>query len=194
MTAALKRRDTHIWALDAGQHYVEPEWCSARLLEDERFTGNVLDPCAGFGRIPQAAREAGLIAHARDIVDRGCVCGLDYEQDFLAFDVPYDNIIFNPPFTLIRQFGDHALTLAKRKVAMIVPARRLNAMGRGLATTPLYRIRFLTPRPSMPPGWYISAGGKVGGGTADYAWLIWLQGYNGEPAVKWLHRDGGPGT
>jgi hypothetical protein len=190
MTAQAKRKDVHIWQPDPGQHYVEPSWCSERLFEAEPFVGTVLDPCAGFGRIPLAAKAAGLTAYAGDIVDRGCAGGLDYEVDFLSFNVRHDNIVVNPPFTLIPEIVDHALEIATRKVAAIVPTRRLNAMGKWLAGTPLFRIYYLTPRPSMPPGSYIAAGGKVGGGTADYCWCIWLQGFDSEPTTRWLRRDG----
>jgi len=191
MTAQAKSKGAHIWQLDPGQHYVEPSWCSERLFEAEPFAGTVLDPCAGFGRIPLAARAAGLTAYAGDIVDRGCAGGLDYEVDFLSFNVRHDNVVCNPPFTLIREIVDHALVLATRKVATIVPTRRLNAAGQWLTETPLYRIWLLTPRPSMPPGSYLQAGYKARGGTADFCWLVWLQGFDGEPTTRWLHRDGG---
>ena len=47
----------------------------------------------------------------------------------------------------------------------------------------------MTPRPSMPPGGVIKAGGKVGGGKSDYCWLVFQIGYAGEPVMKWLRRD-----
>ncbi len=184
-----RRKAAHLWNLDPGEHYCEPHWCSERLFEAEPFAGSVLDPCAGFGRIPEAARAAGFTTYAGDIVDRGCAGGLGFRGDFLVFTVPATNVVFNPPFTKIREFVDHALTLATCKVAAIVPTRRLNAMGQWLAVTPLYRVWMLTPRPSMPPGSYIAAGHKVGGGTADFCWCVWLQGFNGKPTIEWLHRD-----
>jgi len=190
MTAQAKRKDVHIWQLDPGQHYVEPSWCSERLFEAELFVGTVLDPCAGFGRIPLAAKAAGLTAYAGDIVDRGYAGGLDYEVDFLSFNVRHDNIVMNPPFTLIREFIEHALTLATRKVAAIVPVRRLNAAGTWVKAMPLFRVWLITPRPSMPPASYLLAGNKAGGGTADFCWLVWLQGFDGEPTTRWLYRDG----
>jgi hypothetical protein len=31
--------------------------------------------------------------------------------------------------------------------------------------------------------------GKVGGGKSDYCWLVFEHGYNGQPEMRWLHRD-----
>ena len=47
-----------------------------------------------------------------------------------------DNVITNPPYHICRAFAEHALKLARRKVAMIWLARRLNA-ARWLVNTPL---------------------------------------------------------
>ena len=41
----------------------------------------------------------------------------------------------------------------------------------------------------MPPGSYIEAGGRIGGGQQDYAWRIWDAGWTSEPGVRWLTRQ-----
>jgi hypothetical protein len=89
--------------------------------------------------------------------------------------------VTNPPFSLAEQFVRHALSIAACKVAMLLPAIWLlgDKRSRWLETTPLARVLFITPRPSMPPGAAIMAGQKPGNGTADYAWLIWSRGYMG---------------
>lgn len=33
---ALKKLDAHVWEREENEHYVEPEWCSQRLFEEER--------------------------------------------------------------------------------------------------------------------------------------------------------------
>ena len=48
-------------------------------------------------------------------------------QDFALATEPVDNIVTNPPFALARQFVDHALELARRKIAILFPIARLNA-------------------------------------------------------------------
>jgi hypothetical protein len=41
----------------------------------------------------------------------------------------------------------------------------------------------------MPPGSWIAAGNKPGGGTQDFCWLVFERGYKGEPAIGWLTRE-----
>ena len=71
--------------------------------------------------------------------------------------------------------------------------RRLPAAGRWLSRLPLARIWLLTPRPSMPTGDYIKAGGKVGGGKQDFCWLVFDHDHEGSTVVLWLQRDGTSG-
>lgn len=190
MTAS-RQIKSHIWEREDNEHYVEPSWTSARLFQEEEFTGGIWDPCCGFGTIPREASLAGF-AHvfATDLVDRGYT-GLDRAVSFFEFDYPcsfFTNIVCNPPFNIAKEFALHALTLAD-KVAMIIPTPRLNA-ARWLHDTPLKTVWLMTPRPSMPPGYVIAAGEKPGGGKTDYCWLVWERGFKGTPEMKWLRRDG----
>jgi len=180
----------HAWEREANEHYVEPGWCSERLFEEEPFAGQVWDPCCGFGRIPEAAAKAGHMTYASDLVDRG-YAGFCGAEDFLKCndDMASPNIVCNPPFNIASQFALHALSLGNTcKVAMIFPTARLNA-AHWLKGTPLVRVWLMTPRPSMPPGYTITAGEKPGGGKMDYAWLVWERGFTGEAAIRWLRRD-----
>jgi hypothetical protein len=188
----LKRTDhrpllAHVWAKDPLGFYVEPEWCARRLLEVERFNGIIKDPACGVGRITDAARTAGYSIIATDLVDRGYP-QFDGVEDFLRSERRVDNIICNPPYNICRGFAEHALKLARRKVAMIWLARRLNA-ARWLANTPLARVYLMSPRPSMPPGHVILAGEEPGGGKQDFVWLVWDHEHQGLPELRWLCRE-----
>ena len=155
----------HIWEREEHEHYVEPEWCSQRLFDVEKFHGKIWDPACGFGRICESARCAGHEVLASDIVERGY-----HHADILNFfnqTWKVANIVSNPPFDCFPEFASRALILAHEKVAMIWLVRRLNA-ARWLAETPLARVWLLTPRPCMPPGHTITAGRKPGGGTQDF--------------------------
>ena len=168
------------------EHFVEPEWVSARLFEEEPFRGKIYDPACGFGRIVTAAIQAGHSAYGSDITDRGWD---STPQDFFAHTDLHDNIVCNPPFALLSAFSHRALTRSRHKVAMLWPVARLNA-ARWLQDTPLLRIWLLSPRPSMPPGHVITDGGKASGGKTDYCWLVWQNGAsNGHPEIRWMCRD-----
>ncbi|HWV44092.1 hypothetical protein [Pseudorhodoplanes sp.] len=179
----------HSWQRDEDDWYIENRWCSERLFVEERFDGEILDPCCGSGRIVKAARAAGFIASGSDIKPRGYGGGgVDFRSITRAV-----NVCSNPPFDVIEEFARHACTIAERKVAIIFPTRRLNAAGVWLQQLPLYRTWFLTPRPSMPPGRvaleYERNGKEPRGGKQDFAWLVFLRGFEGRAETRWLHRD-----
>jgi hypothetical protein len=139
----------------------------------------------------ESARASGYEARGCDIVDRG----FDYYTvcDFLTSGITADNVVMNQPFDLSEAFARQAMRRASRKVAMIMPTRRLNAAGSWIKELPLYRLWYLTPRPSMPPGSvaldYEAKGKESSGGKQDFAWLVFLKGYDGKAEVRWLHRD-----
>lgn len=190
----LRKRESLLWTRETHDWYVEPEWCSARLFEEESFTGNVHDPACGMGNIVKSARAAGFTASGSDVVKRGPECV--HVGDWLSDSVPegiFDNIVSNPPFKLCDDRAAGAFPFVERclAVALLLPANWIQGdrRSRWLATTPLRRVWFISPRPSMPPGHVLVAGGKPGNGTTDFAWLVWLHGYDGAPEVRWLRRQ-----
>lgn len=187
-------RKSHIFAREKHEHYVEPHWTSDRLFDVERFPRRLIwDPSCGWGRIGVAAEAHGHVCISTDLVDRGYGRGgIDFMKTRkLRGRAPY--IVCNPPFDLMEEFAMHALELGAAKVAMIALVRRLPA-ARWLANTPLARVWLMTPRPSMPTGAHIRRGGKVGGGTQDFCWLVWRHNHRGPAAIEWLHRDVDFGT
>jgi hypothetical protein len=203
MTAVTESRprDSHIFQRDATDHYVEPNWVSARLFEVEEFNGPVLDPAVGWGRITTAAYHLNFQTMGCDIVNRHpCNCSDFRLLNFTAVLEEKDYswlsqagaVVTNPPFNLLREFTLRAcslMTIGKvTKVALIFPVRRLPA-AHWLEQLPLARVLMLSPRPSMPTSKHILAGGSVGGGTVDYSWAIFQRDYKGQPSMGWLHRD-----
>lgn len=191
-TAGRRAEASHIWDKQAEEWYVEPSWLSRRLFEEERFEGDVCDPCCGGGNMLDGAEAAGLDVIGYDIVDRGCR-HLDGLGSFLDRQTRFRNFATNPPFELGQEIAEHAVSLASGKVAMVYPTRRLNAAGAWLKRLPLYRIWYVTPRPSMPPGEEYrrlrAAGKEASGGKQDFAVIVFLNGYEGAAMVSWLHRD-----
>jgi hypothetical protein len=183
----LRKRDSHLWARDQHDFYIEPAWCSQRLFEVETFKGKIWDPACGTGRIIDAAIDAGHVTDESDLVDRG----RGYRLDFLTSGATVPNIVSNPPFGIAETFVARALELAERKVVMLLPTKWIQGerRARWLAGTSLRRVWFLCPRPSMPPGRAILGGLKPGNGTTDYAWFVWERGWRPQPEIRWLHRD-----
>jgi hypothetical protein len=178
-----------VWEREVDEHYVEPHWCSERLFVEEKFDGPVWDPCCGFGRIPNAAIKAGLLAVGTDIRDRGYADFGGLCNFLTATDNRAGSIVCNPPFNIAPQFALYALQLPNwSKIAMIFPTARLNA-AHWIQGTPLARVWLMTPRPSMPPGHTITAGEKPGGGKTDFCWLVWSKDHVGTAELRWLRRN-----
>jgi hypothetical protein len=187
-----RAKNTHIFEKEVNLHYVEPEWCSIRLFEAERFSGTIWDPFAGWGRVVKAARAAGYATRATDIVNRSFP--LDTTVDFLTvqhldLDV---SIVGNPPFDDV--VIKHAIRLNPVKMALIWPFARIVAAWPWLATAPLTHVYMLTPRPAMPPASYIAEGKKPEGARVEHCWMIFERGYCGLPTFGWLRRDRSAGS
>jgi hypothetical protein len=188
----------HVWPRDPDGQYVEQSWCSARLFEEEWFGppgSRVFDPACGWGRILKSAAAAGYTVLGADIVDRldrKAVGRIPFATGgFLEWPpIPaVHSIVCNPPFDHVQAFCERALQIATFKVAMIMPLCRLPA-ARWLESLPLETVWLLTPRPSMPPGSYIAAGKKPGGGKDDFCWLVFRKDlFAWTPRLRWLHRD-----
>jgi hypothetical protein len=185
-----RKRRAHIFDKEKCGHYVEPAWVSRRLFEVESFSAFIYDPACGWGTILKEAKDAGYQVFGTDVVNRRRH-GLSnfYKRDFLTWQGRLrGSVVCNPPFDHVQEFCERVLELGAMKVAMICLVRRLNA-AHWLQDLPLRRIWLLTPRPSMPPGSWIAAGNKPGGGTQDFCWLIFERSYVGKPEIGWLHRE-----
>ncbi|MEM1152393.1 MAG: hypothetical protein AAGI03_17940 [Pseudomonadota bacterium] len=188
-------REPHNW-------YVEPFWVSRRLFEVERFEGAVVDPCAGWGRVLDGAQGAGLRTWGYDIVDRDAqqrVTIADFFVPLVYHPWPVDNIVSNPPYgtgadgeRLEEQFLRLALNRATTKVAVFLPSSWSNAekRARWLHTLPWLAKLECAPRPSCPPGHELARDEDGSGGGIDYAWYIFLRGYDGPVRLGTLFREG----
>lgn len=201
---AIERGRKKKFLRDPDQWYTEPAWCSERLFAVEAFSGRIVDPCAGTGRIVAAARAAGLTAEGFDLRERGIPGvrgGYDFLDRFGAYipgTFPCGGIVFNPPYGASPDKGgkrleeaaiDRALERA-HKVAAFLPTTFLNGerRSRWLETTPLYRVWLCSPRPSCPPGQMVLDGTAEGSGEIDYAWFVFLRGFQGPSTFGFLRR------
>jgi hypothetical protein len=175
----------------ANDFYCEPRWAVDALLDVERFDGLVWDPAAGRDNIPQACRARDIQAIGSDLVARG-EATVYAPLDFLgAADAPRfprpENIISNPPYAFAEAFIERALSLASRKVAMLLRLSFLEGQRRGemFQRTPLARVWVFSSRVSMPPG---DVAVEANGGAVAFAWFVWEHGHSGPPSLGWLRR------
>jgi hypothetical protein len=181
------------WDRDVDDYYVEEDWCSARLFEQEHFQGSILDPACGSGRIVNNARLAGYQAFGTDLKIRSkfCMQAIDF---MLPTPLPksyFQNIVCNPPFRIAIEFLKLALERYQSKMAIILPLSYLagDQRTRWLENSELRRVLVFTPRPSMPPGLLVEQGFEAGGGKPDYAFYVFEKGYCGNPELGWVRRD-----
>lgn len=188
-------KNAHIWARDDLDWYQEPSRVTTQLLSREAFPGHVHDPCCGSGQIVAALLANGTVATGSDIRNR---IGepkpwWDGTRDFLADTRLHGSLCMNPPYFSgkgTEAFIRHGLKVATDKVCVFVDRRFLTGKARaaGLYTDhPPTRVWEITPRPSCPPGEWLGAGNKAGGGTADYCWLVWdLRNPTDRTELGWL--------
>lgn len=161
--------------------YVEPPDCVASLFDAQSFSGAIYDPACGGGTIPRVARERGYKADGSDLVFRGFGRG---GVDFLSDGTPRENIVTNPPYRLAEEFARHALKVTQGSVALVTRISFLNGQRRAVSLYdrhPPALVLVLSARPSMPPG---GTDIPAKGGTADYVWIVWDQGYEGPTILR----------
>lgn len=170
--------------------YVEKPEVIDALLAHEVFAGDVLDPAAGTGNIPEAFVRAGkqrACIISSDIVQRGYHLTMG-TRDFLGWTRPIDNVVTNPPYEILDPFILHALSLVTNKAAFLVPLARLEG-GRRFekiySLGELARIYLFVNRQSIPPG---DVEIEAKGGKVAYCWLVFDKSHprHAPPATVWL--------
>lgn len=191
--------NAHLWDRSDDEWYKEPSDCTTTLLGVERFTGQIWDPACGSGSVVTACRDAYLQAFGSDIVQRVTPAPLWFvgKRDFLV-DEPLPlkpNIITNPPFFKSKgteAFIRRALSFeATRKLCIFTDVKFLAGSKRATGLFqehPPSRVWILVPRPSCPPGTFLEAGNRAGGGTADFCWIVWDRDTPGPTQFGWLNR------
>lgn len=148
------------------EFFSTPKSVTRALLQNESFHGLTWEPACGIGAIAEMLPEEVM---ASDLGDYGYG---ESGVDFLKTWRSVDNIVTNAPFTLKVEFKRHALEMAKRKVALLLPIRFLgneleNGTGASLKTVYLFRNRVS----------FVST-------TWRLAWFVWEKGYDGPIRVN----------
>lgn len=151
-----------------------PKHVTEALIARERFRGIILEPASGDGAIVRVLREAGYTVTGTDIT-KG--------RDFLATRKGVENVVTNPPYAdgMAEKFCRHALAIAKKKVAMLVPMWILEGVQRHDLFTrqPLKAVYIFSRRPTF---------GEDQEHHAPFGtcWIVWDKRYKGKPHIEWV--------
>lgn len=171
-----------------------PEYAYTSLFDyrPEWFTGRGFDPASGDGRmIREIIRRGNSGPHfVNDIRDEELAalidCGEATIGDYLAMgDPPACNfMVTNPPFTTAVEFVQKARTHVSGPICILQSTRWQGTQRRSewLRSAGLAYVLNLPRRPQ----WEVDSGDIVKNNIMDFAWYIFLPGYDGLPSMDWL--------
>ena len=217
--AGPKAIDAKAFERDENDWYTEPRWCVDLLIEAEKPTGRIWDPCCGHGTIGRAFAENNHPIKSTDLIQREYgLGGIDFLNVEPAQRNRVDRIWVNPPFGLAAAFVRHAVKLVDGSACFLLPLKWLASEPRQELFREVgrpQRIYVLANRPSMPPGKFLDGetgrfncddpfpkekngelkyrwrkGDKPGGGAVDFMWVKFVPGYEGPTFMDWLSRGG----
>lgn len=94
-----------------------PEWVASDLIRYFQPSGRILEPCRGDGAI------------YKHMPDNSLWCEILEGRDFFDFNERVDWIITNPPYSKIRKFFKHSMTICDDIVFLIPVWRAFTAEG-----------------------------------------------------------------
>jgi len=153
---------------------------------------NVWECACGEGHLAEVLKQRGLLGRASDLIDRGYgFGGVDFlTENFDNYEMKFNTVITNPPFSLFQEFVEKALTIANKKVIMFGKLQALEGQKRAtfLQKTPLKTVYVFKKRqqPMRNGKENDEITGKKMSTTMAFAWFVWEIGYEGEPIIKWI--------
>lgn len=152
--------------------YTTPPWATRALLKRETFVGGICDAGCGLNHITDVLVDAGYDVKGVDLYDRGCG---ESGIDFTKYTEQHDNVISNPPFTLLTEFILNAVKLSRNKTAIFARINVFETMGRFneiYSVNPPHRVYLFSNRVNCPKGGEGDEGDE-GGSAVLYCWLVW---------------------
>lgn len=153
------------------------------LLQYEKFSPNIWEPCNGLSHISDTLRDNGYNVRKSDI--------LSYNQDdveimdFLETNETFDgDIVTNPPYKNVEKYIYKALESAN-KVAMLLKVNILATQKRKklFDAYPPKTVYVLSKRYMCAKNGEFE---KYGNGAVDYVWIIWEKDFKGDSVIKWI--------
>lgn len=175
--------------------YRTPAYSFTPLLDycPEWFTGSMFDPCAGDGRMVAEVIRRGNTSHHHvgDIrqEEQAALDALTNTSvrmgDYLSMDdLPEaDCFITNPPFSLSADIVKRARTHIRGPICILQSVQWQSTQRRSmwLKRSNLAFVLNLSRRPK----WQVDTG-VVHSNIWDFAWFVFLPGYDGRPVMDWI--------
>lgn len=152
-----------------------PPHVTKALLARETFHGVILEPASGDGSMADVLRAQGYKVEATDIKNG---------HDFLRRRAKVANIAANPPYSqsMAEAFVRHAMEIAEKKIAMLLPFYFLEGVQRhGLFTNrewPVKGLYIFSRRPTF--------GDKDDHSPFGSVWVVWEREYEGPTKTEWV--------
>jgi hypothetical protein len=163
------------------------------LLDVEKFKPTIWECACRAGHLSKVFIENGYNVLSTDMVDRGYGIG---GVDFLKvapgqIDLRSTDIITNPPYSLAKEFVEHALELLPQngKLAMFLKLTFMESKARKqlFVATPPYRIYVSSSRLQCAKNGDFETYSKGVGTAVAYGWYVWIKGFKGDTTVKWIN-------
>ena len=178
---------TTVVGADREQHdfYATEPKAVELLLDEERFQTDILEPCCGLNHITEVLKSRGYQVTTSDLIDRGIRAEV---KDFFEYEYWGGDIVTNPPYSQAVEFVEHSLKITEvgSKIAMFLKIQFLEGKK---------RKEFFKQYP--PKYIYVASSrlrcakngefDKYGSSAVCYAWFVWVNGYQGEPTVRWIN-------
>ncbi len=158
-------------------NYPTPDIAISELLKRESFDGVIWEPACGSGNIAKHFPNCIATDIREGVFGEG---GINFF--FERRDV--DCIITNPPYRLAKEFVEHSLECASKKVAMLLKLAFLESADR----YPLFKKKppktiyvFSKRLPLTKEG-----DNRRQSSMIPFAWFVWEKGFIGKPCIEWI--------
>lgn len=171
-------------------YYPTPMAGTMALIENEHFPGSILEPCSGAGHISKVLEKKfpGQKILSYDIRKDNIygTGGIDFLKQTTEFYNHPDHIITNPPYKILTEFIQHSKTIARYKIAMLLPTQALGGkIHNSLIWTdkqfPLKKVIIIPDRLKF-------FSDSKNSSTMYHLWAIWDRFHVGEPIITWHQK------
>lgn len=167
-----------------GDLFQTPYSMTEQLLEKEKFTENIHEPCCGRNAIVDVLKKYNYNVTYSDLFYG------ENKINFLNDTTVRENIITNPPYgSLTDLIVLHAKSIYINKIAMLLRTNYLSGYKRYRKNVfkELKRVYVFTRMPDLRKE--LRKDGKYKTGMIVYAWFIWEKGYIKIPTLHHIDNQ-----